>query len=66
VLSFSVSGAGGPTHLELVAQQRGDVVDLLTLTSPRPILARQERLLLREAGQTGHRLARLPLASTGS
>jgi hypothetical protein len=65
-LLFSVRGTEGPTYVALVAQQRGDVVDVLTLTSPRPVLARQERLLLREAGRTGQRLVRLPLASTGA
>jgi hypothetical protein len=57
---------GGTTHVLLVAQQRGDVVDLLTLTSPRPLTPRQQRVLLREAHATGTRLARLPLASAGA
>jgi hypothetical protein len=36
------------------------------VTSPRPVTARQQRLLLREAEATGTRLARLPLASAGA
>jgi hypothetical protein len=54
------------TRAALVAQQRGDVLDVLTVTAPRALTPRQERLLLREAGDTGRRLARLPLASTGT
>lgn len=65
-VTFSVGRPGGTTHVLLVAQQRGDVVDLLTLTSPRPLTAGQQRLLLREATATGTRLARLPLASAGA
>jgi hypothetical protein len=65
-VTVTVAGAGRTTHVLLVAQQRGDVLDLLTVTSPRPVTARQQRLLVREAVATGTRLARLPLASTGA
>jgi hypothetical protein len=65
-VTFTAAGPGAPTHVLLVVQQRGDVVDLLTLTSPRPVTARQQRVLLREAEATGTRLARLPLASAGA
>jgi hypothetical protein len=60
------AGRHGVLSVLLVVQQRGDVVDVLTLTSPRTITSRQERLLLREAETTGTRLVRLPLASAGA
>ena len=65
-VTFILARRGAPTYALLVAQQRGDVVDLLTLTSPRPVTDRQRRLVLREAEATGARLARLPLASAGA
>lgn len=65
-VTFTLARKGAQTHVLLVAQQRGDVVDVLTVTSPRPVTARQQRLLLREAEATGTRLARLPLASAGA
>lgn len=65
-VTFTPARPGPPTHVLLVVQQRGDVVDLLTLTSPRPVTARQQRVLLHEAEATGARLARLPLASAGA
>ncbi len=65
-VTWTLGGAGRTSHALLVAQQRGDVLDLLTLTSPRALSERQLRLALREARATGNRLARLPLASTGA
>jgi hypothetical protein len=65
-VTFTLARPGAPTHVLLVVQQRGDVVDLLTLTSPRPVTVRQQRVLLHEAEATGTRLARLPLASDGA
>ena len=66
VLSFQVAQPRGTLYVSLAAQQRGDVVDVMSVTSPRSVTPRQQRLLLREAGYTGKRLARLPLASTGA
>jgi hypothetical protein len=63
---FTTGRPGVTSQVLLVAQQRGDVLDVLTVTSPRPVASVRQRLLLREAGATGRRLARLPLASTGT
>jgi hypothetical protein len=63
---LGVRGRAGDLHVLVVAQQRGDVLDVLTVTSPRPLTVGQQRLLLREAADTGSRLARLPLASAGA
>jgi len=65
-LAVTVPGVRGLRHVLVVGQQRGDVVDLLTLVSPRPVTRAQQRLLAREARGTGTRLARLPLASDGT
>ena len=60
------TGRPGASQVLLVVQQRGDVLDVLTVTTPRPVGTVRQRLLLREAAATGTRLARLPLASTGA
>jgi len=63
---LAMRGRKAVLHALVVAEQRGDVLDVLTVTSPRPLTAGQQRLLLREAAATGRRLARLPLASAGA